>query len=388
MEKSFRANTQIGELKQVEDAFLKSEIAPLPYRVEPEPMSLADTLDALQASDDVRRLIAGLGGIGASQDRIWADWTRRSEAARAEAQSEEDRFNELVALRAQRCRERESVTRRLTTSQALEDPTALVNHLAQPAAYDRIIADLLELIEQQRAIAIKAKAHAARCAAVDNLVRCVVCNQEPPATLAAIFGVGEAIDLAPLYMRAKIRRERAEAEAAEARRQADAEHARQIERERIEAEAARFKVERAKIDAMALEDVAAMFFKDNALFWVRDSIRGGTDAQVARAQLEALAGDKNLFLSRDREYALDRLLKHFELTTVQERLDQRAESRREAVEIAAETCPVCARGSGMGVEQAMRQLVPLKMIAAQHGCSEQDLRRHADHVAGLPVLAT
>jgi hypothetical protein len=301
----------------------EQQIEPLPFRVELEPMSLIETFSVLGAPDDARKLILGQGGIGGQAHYILSDSTRRRDAADSEARAEEDRFKELVALHNQRCREHEDVARQMTKSQALEDPATVAQRMGMEPIYNRIIADLLELIEQQRAIAMKAKIRAARFDAIYKLTNAAVCQQEPGAELAKIFGVNDPLDLATPYVRSRAKEARAKALADEAERQAENDRLREVTRQRAEEEAARLKVEQAKIDSLPLEEVAAMFFQGETLRQVCEVITDGPGAGHGVWRLEELANREDLMLLPAREYALDRLLKRFNLATVQERVDRR-----------------------------------------------------------------
>jgi hypothetical protein len=251
-------------------------------------------------------------------------------------------------------------------SQALEDPVMVGQRMGMEPVYERIIADLRELIEQQRGIATKAQTRAARFKAVDALVRAAVTKSEPESYLTAVFGVDDPLDLAPPALRSKIREERAKAVADEAKRQADAERQRETERQRADEEAVRLKTECAKIDQTPLEEIAAMFFKDEALRVVRATIAKGPndpDGTLGLWQLEGLASQDSLHLTPAREYALDVLLKHFGRATVKERADRRiaealnrpkAEPLNEESIAVLDDWAVLLQISGIGEPEVMR----------------------------------
>jgi hypothetical protein len=302
-------------------------IESLPYRVEPEPMSLADTFNALHTPDDVRKLVTG-SGVVSMADRVWLEASSRANAAGRDARAEEDRFNELVALHGQRCRERENAARRLSASLALEEPATVAQMFTMETVYDRIIADLLNLIEQQRAIAMKAKVYAARADAIDKLASAAIRSAAPPAELAKVFGVSDPLDLSPPLVRSRVRQKRAQVLADEERRKADAERADIIAKQRTEEEAAQLQAEKARIDKMSLEEIAETFFKGEPLRLVRAAITKGLGDQEGTQgmwQIEGLASQDVLYLSPGREYALDALLKHFYCSTIQERANKRRE---------------------------------------------------------------
>jgi hypothetical protein len=290
-------------------------------------MSLADTFTQLNTPADTRKLILGEGWLSGADTSVWADSSNRSNAASNEARAAEEKFKDLVTLYNQRCQERDTLRQQLEGSQALEEPANVGQRLGQVEAYSRIIADLPEVIEQHRATAMNAKIRAERFKALDSLVGAVIRKHAPGPELAAIFGVNDSLDLAPPLLRSTIQTERAKALAAERQRQADAERLAEIARQRADEEAARLEAAREKMDETPLEEIAALFFKGEALRLVLSAIAGGYDQEASSGRLHLAAHAKQdpltLGLSPEREYALDRLLRKCGLSSVQEYADQR-----------------------------------------------------------------
>jgi hypothetical protein len=323
-------------------------------------MSVADTLAALEVVGEIRELITD------GRPRDWRrtpqnaceDASNNKNRAWNEAHEAERRFAELARLYAQRCHERATIERKLNGSQALEEPEVVGANIIALTACDRVISDLVEAVEAQRKIATEVAARSARWQSVNTLCRAIARNETPPADLCVIFGVSDPLELLPVSTRCKIERLRAESEEAEARAKAEAE--RRLEEARIQAKEreAQFQAERARIDGMPLEEVAAMFFKDVALESVINAIHNGPDALRGLAMLDSYASGKNSIDGRPpmldpiREYALDRLLTATGRATVKE-------YRRRYEEATRRPEPAALTAEAIALSDDWRSLIPL-----------------------------